>query len=236
MTLTCDQENAKMLAALLGIEEDEAAQRLKLRIAINFDPADAAAQELAAHIAAMLGRTVEYAGVPDQNACAVEIVIGPRAAVTNAAARVYAGEDGRDFVIREDAPLPQSYLSTPRPLLVIAACYVAATAIGVALGASFPVSGAGPIVLAWEQLLGSHLNRLNTPLDIGETYLAGAGAVGNGFMYTLRYFDVRGTLYITDPKKVTPGGLNRCLLFGIDDLGHPKATRLCEAAKPHFPR
>jgi molybdopterin/thiamine biosynthesis adenylyltransferase len=76
---------------------------------------------------------------------------------------------------------------------------------------------------------------LTHPLDIGEVYLAGAGAVGHGFVYTLRYFDVRGTLYVTDPKNVTTGGLNRCVLFGANDLGHPKATRLCEVAGPLFP-
>ena len=234
MTLTRDQENAKMLAALLGIDEEEAAQRLKLRIAVNFDAANDAARELAGHIIAMLSRTIEHPGVPDQDDCTVEIVIGPRTPATNAAARVYAGEIGSDFVIREDRALPQSCLSTPRPLLVIAACYAAAAAIRVALGASFPVSGSGPVVLNWGQLFGPHLSLLNHPLEIGESYLAGAGAVGHGFIYTLRYFDVRGTLYIADPKKVTPGGLNRCLLFDADDLGYPKASRLCVIAQPHF--
>ena len=37
MSLGYRQENAKTLAALLGIEEDEAAQRLFLRIAVTFD-------------------------------------------------------------------------------------------------------------------------------------------------------------------------------------------------------
>jgi molybdopterin/thiamine biosynthesis adenylyltransferase len=67
-------------------------------------------------------------------------------------------------------------------------------------------------------------------------YLAGAGAIGNGFLYALRHFDVRGTLYVADPKKVTSGGLNRCLFFSPEDVDHPKASRICEIIKPHFPK
>ena len=66
MTLTHQQENAKALAALLGIEEDEAAERLSLRIAVNYDPNHGGASELGAHIVEMLSRTIEYAGLPDQ--------------------------------------------------------------------------------------------------------------------------------------------------------------------------
>ncbi len=88
--------------------------------------------------------------------------------------------------------------------------------------------------MSWPALFGADIERLKQPLDIGEVYLAGAGAVGHGFVYTLRYFDVIGTLYVTDPKAVSAGGLNRCLLFNADDLGYPKATRLCKVSGPLF--
>jgi len=235
MTLSYRQENAKTLAALLGIEEEDAAQRLSLRIAVTCDSGAEAARELGTHIIEMLRRTVEYAGPPDDGPFAVEVMIGDCAPATAARLRVYAGEDGADFVIRETAPLTKCDLATPRPLLVIAACYVSAAAIRVALGPTFPFRNSAPIILSWPALFGAHLDRLTHPLDIGEVYLAGAGAVGHGFVYTLCYFDVRGTLYVTDPKNVTTGGLNRCVLFGASDLGHPKATRLCEVAGPLFP-
>ena len=235
MTLSYRQENAKTLAALLGIEEEEAARQLSLRIAVTFDPKAEAVRELGTHIIEMLRRTVEYAGPPNDSPFAVEVVIGDRAPATAAPLRVYAGEEGADFVIRETAPLTKCDLSIPRPLLVIAACYVSAAAVRVALGPTFPFRNSGSIVLSWSALFGTHLEQLMRPIDIGEVYLAGAGAVGHGFVYTLRYFDVRGTLYVTDPKTVTAGGLNRCVLFGASDLGHPKATRLCEVAGPMFP-
>ena len=235
MTLTCDQENAKALAALLGIEEEDAAERLQFRIAVTFDPAHQQSQALGNHIISMLQRTIESAGTPDGQAIAIEVIIGLRSPSTSAPLRLYVGEDGPDFVIRENAPLPKCDLSIPSPLLVIAACYVAAAALRIAFGTSFPIHNPAPVVLSWTALFGPDLQQLTRPLDIRETYLAGAGAVGHGFLYTLRHFDVRGTLFVTDPKNVTAGGLNRCLLFDADDLGHPKASRLCEVAQRYFP-
>ena len=46
MTLSYRQENAKTPAALLGIDEEEAAQHLSLRIAVSFDSEADAAREL----------------------------------------------------------------------------------------------------------------------------------------------------------------------------------------------
>lgn len=99
MTLSYRQENAKTLAALLGIEEEEAAQRLSLRIAVTFDSDAEAARELGTHIIEMLCRTVEYAGPPDDGPFAVEVLIGDYRPATTAPLRVYAGEDGADFVV-----------------------------------------------------------------------------------------------------------------------------------------
>ena len=138
MTLTSEQENAKALAALLGIEEDNAAQRLKFRVAVNFDPASGTSRELGTHVIAMLRRTIENAEVPDQSAYAVEVIIGPRAPATSAPIRVYAGQHGADFVVDGGATLSPCDPSTPAPLLVIAACYIAAAAVRVALGHQFP--------------------------------------------------------------------------------------------------
>src|ERR1700689_705755 len=167
MTLSYRQENAKTLAALLGIEEEEAAQRLSLRIAVTFDSKTEAVRELGTHIIEMLRRTVEYAGPPDHNPFTVEVVIGDCAPATAALLRVYAGEEGTDFVIRETAPLTERDLSIPRALLVIAACYVSAAAIRVALGPTFPFRNSGPIVLSWPALFGIQVDRLTRPLDIG---------------------------------------------------------------------
>jgi hypothetical protein len=235
MRLTARQENARTLAALMGMGEEEAAQRLKLRIAVTFDAAQNAADELARHVLAMLNRTVAWAGPPVDGAYAAEIVIGAAAARTSAPT-VWAGQLGEDFIVTTGLRLPVGPLrSTPPALLVIAACYVAAAAVRVAIGADFPVQSAEPVVIRWRELIGQDPAILRGLFDVRETYLAGAGAVGNGFLYTLQQCDVAGTLYVVDPKRANAGGLNRCLLLAESDIGEPKASRLCKSIQGSFP-
>jgi hypothetical protein len=236
MRLTPEQENARTLAALLGIEEQDATERLRLRIAVTFDPTNVADGELAQHVIAMLSRTVEWAGPPDGRPCMAEVVIGSRPPATEGR-MIWAAQVGSDFIINMDGRLPATTLEmVPAPLRVVAACYVAAAAVRTALGPSFPIQSAGPIVLRWQELLGCNPDALRAFVDIGDCYLAGAGAVGNGFIYTLRYFDLTGTLYVVDPKNVNSGGLNRCLLVDEQDVGHPKASRLCQRMQSAFPK
>lgn len=235
MTLTSDQENAKALAALLGIAEEEAAQRLRFRVAVTCSPTQERSRDLAGHVAALLARTIEYAGPADGGAFVLEIVIGQAQPATTAPLRIYAGQIGSDFCIRRTDPLPDCDATVPQYLLIIAACYAAAAVVKAAIGPGFPIQSTEPIRLSWTELFGRHVETLDQSVDIGEAYLAGAGAVGHGFLYTLRTFDVRGQLFVTDPKAVAAGGLNRCLLFNPDDLGQPKASRLCQVAQSGFP-
>src|SRR6266446_9478069 len=129
MKLTQDQENAKALAAFLGIEEDEAARRLQLRIAVTFDSDIAVCRDLGEYVIAMLSRTIQYAGVRDSGSFSAEIVIGPEMPVTSAPIKVFAGQEGPDFVIRRGAPTKDRFPETHRALLVLAACYVASSAV-----------------------------------------------------------------------------------------------------------
>ena len=72
-------------------------------------------------------------------------------------------------------------------------------------------------------------------LDLGVTYLAGAGAIGNAVVWALTDFDVRGELHVCDPDHVSDGNLNRCVWFTDSDVGELKAPRLAAAAQPHVP-
>lgn len=236
MRLTPKQENAKALAALLGIEEEDAAARLQLRIAVTFDCASGADRELAEHVIVMLRRTVEWAGPSDGGPCAAEVILGSCPRATSAAYAIWAGQAGPDFVVDVRPHEARSADEVPSPLRVVAACYVAAAAVRAALGPDFPIWATEPIVLRWSELFGADTGIFRRPLDIGECYLAGAGAVGNGFLYTLRYFDLTGDMHVVDPKRVNAGGLNRCLLVDEDDIGHPKASRICQAAQSSFPK
>ena len=235
MTLTANQENAKALAALLGIDEAEAAVRLKLRIAVNFDATDAVSRALGGHVIALLSRTVDHVGVPTDDVCDVEVVIGCRESAVAAKTRVYSGQAESVFLVDAGRRLESCDRDTPLSFLVIEACHIAAATLRAAMGDSLSVGSREPVTLDWRELFGPRIDFFASPVDIGDTYLAGAGAVGHGFVYTLQYFDVRGRLHIADPKAITAGGLNRCLLLHTEDVGRPKATRLCQLAQPLFP-
>lgn len=236
MSLTANQENAKALAVLLGIDEGEAALRLKLWIAVNFDATNAMSRALGDHVIALLSRTVEHASIPKEEACDVEVIIGRRASVVSAKSRVYAGQAGPAFIVDAGGPLEPCDADTPLPFLVIEACHIAAAALRAAIGLTLSVGSREPVKLDWRDLFGPRIDVFAAPIDISKTYLAGAGAVGHGFVCTLQYFDVCGSLHIADPKTITPGGLNRCLLLTAEDVGHPKASRLCQIAQPLFKR
>jgi len=45
---------------------------------------------------------------------------------------------------------------------------------------------------------------------------------------------IQGVLTVCDPKLVGEGNPNRCLYFDGEDVGKPKAERLCAKAQPDF--
>ena len=82
------QENARMLASLIGVDEDEAAERLDCTVLMTV-ATDAVSQTWAAEIQALLERTVNVVLKPNSDACAVELIVGQTAPRTSAT-RVYA--------------------------------------------------------------------------------------------------------------------------------------------------
>jgi hypothetical protein len=71
---------------------------------------------------------------------------------------------------------------------------------------------------------------LDKYVDVGESYLAGAGAVGNAFLYALTLFKCKGSIKICDPDFVSGGNLNRCLFFNENDIGAKKVDVLAAKA------
>ncbi len=89
------------------------------------------------------------------------------------------------------------------------------------------------LVIPFDQF-GVHFDAFSAPINIGQTYLAGAGAIGNGFLWSARFLDVRGVIVIADDDVVSPGNLNRQIWFTKDDLDKPKANRIATLAQPFF--
>lgn len=66
------------------------------------------------------------------------------------------------------------------------------------------------------------------PIDIGRVHLAGAGAVGQAALLTLRESDVTGTIIVVDPEDVDDTNLQRYVLTRVGDVDVPKTALAVE--------
>lgn len=219
--LSAGQENERSLARLLGLEEDQAAERLAARVAITAGPY---AAQFADHLRHLLSFTLTLA-LPGEPAD-VEVIIG---AAPERAARVTiaATTDGERMSLLRSSSPPTNWVELPGLTSKICACFAAGFVIANAVGApaadrqidgfhfDFSSLGLGP------ELWGD-------PLELEEAVLVGAGGVANGFMWALRELPVSGSLVIADPKAVRPGNLNRCFYFTADDVDEAKAIVLAQ--------
>jgi molybdopterin/thiamine biosynthesis adenylyltransferase len=117
--------------------------------------------------------------------------------------------------------------------LVLGACYAVGAVLKKALRLPYPSPDTLQINL--RELVGDDLPKLYELVSFDEAHLAGAGAIGNGFLYGLSQFQVRGTLHICDDDTVSDGNLQRCVFFTQGDVNAPKADRLCHAAREYLP-
>lgn len=225
---TVGQENARMLASLLGIEETDAAERLDRTVLLTAAPGFAAAQ---GEVEDLLARTIHVApsgeGRPD-----LELVIGPAEPATPGP-HLYAALTQRGVTV-DTVPLRHLNDHVHPLLTALAACHIAAAALHQVIGSSSLPRLDLPLSVDFAELAVPE-GSLTTPFDISGAALVGGGAVANGFLRALRHLRVRGTLSIVDPKVVGEGNPNRCLYFSGDDVGLPKASTLAQAAQPDFP-
>jgi molybdopterin/thiamine biosynthesis adenylyltransferase len=227
---TPSQQNALMLASLLGVGEAEAVERLKRNVLITAQPGWKT--RFANEVAELLGRTlIVQAGltaiVPD-----FELVIGDIAPRTTAK-RLFADIDRTGFVIAED---PHSLRDTEphRLYAAAAACAATAAALWAAIEeAALPMVRL-PLRLDFSQL-GVPAGGLERRLDLTGAVMAGAGAIAHGFLRAARHLDLHGELTIVDPKTVKGGILNRCLYLQEEDIESDKATALALRAQADFP-
>jgi hypothetical protein len=224
------QENARMLASALGVDEDAASARLEGRILVTVGER-APCADWAREICDLLDRTMSVTRDPADDV-KVELVVGdvvPR----SDAKRLYARIDASKAVIGIEPPKVAS--TEPHPLFAaIAACSTAAATLSLAIDAKELPKVNLPITVPFDQL-GISREALDASIDLDGAALIGAGAVGNAFLRALRRVDARGTLPIVDPKAVGGGNPNRCLYFTETDVEHPKAETLARNASPDFP-
>jgi len=225
--LSAAAENARMLAALLGVDEEAAAERLERRVLLT--AAEGPARSWAGEIAELLERTVFV--TDDPAAADLEVVVGSTAPRSQAP-RLYAMIDAASAVVSR-APVA-SAATMPHPLLAaIYTCAVAGAALRAVIGD--PRLPAAPDPLRIRAVdIGFPDVRSLSPIDLSGAVLVGAGAVAHGFLRALRHLPVRGRLDVLDPKKVGAGNPNRCLYLTDKDVGALKAEALAERAAGDF--
>lgn len=237
MNTFAQRENARTLAAIIGVGEQQAAELLDVSALVTHVPEDFVAAECAKHVLALLGRTlrnVQSSADTSNRLVAVEVVIGAAHPRSNGP-HVFVHAKEEEFFVSA------SFLGTScgrihRIGILLAACYATAAALKMALGDVLPFHVPALIHVRLSDILGPDLPLIYKPVFIEDTYLAGGGAVGNGFIYALSQFDARGELNVVDDDRVSDGNLQRCLLFEEEHLNQPKAEVLSAAASKMLPK
>lgn len=160
----------------------------------------------ASHVSALLvvGATAGPAGVPT----------------------IYIGSDG--WIVRVSPDAPTGSGTTHNPCGAgAAACFGAANIFRIIFRKYLPhatVDQAFAMSLLDYQPNASELrNPPLTPIDLGETHLVGAGAIGNGTLWALsRTPQLRGRLHIIDHEDIELTNLQRYVLAFQADIGTSK--------------
>ena len=234
MSLSARDESAKTLARVLGIADEDAAELLAIDVWVS-GSGDASSSKLSRHVVEMLRRTVRSVGAPTGEHLDVEIVVGAAIARTPSPMRVGITYD--EIVISRTVEVAHDEgADVPEVLLLLGACYAAAMALRLGTHREFPFAAQDTIRLPFAPLLHGRGDALRARVAVGKAYLAGAGAIGNAFVWALATLDVEGELHVVDPKVVSPGNLGRCVWFLDADVGLPKAERLVARAAHALPR
>lgn len=230
---TARQENARTLAAALGLAEEEAVERLDACVVVTAAPGE---DRLATRLRDLLQRTLVNVALEPQTGRSpvVEVVVG-RTRARTAARVVGVGIRGYEIEVRDGGLATPTAPSAHPVVEALAACYAAAAVVHRAVHAA-EIDLRLPIAIDVAAILGADVGCLERPVDLGVAYLAGAGAIGNGLLLGLSTMDVRGELHVCDPDSVSDGNLNRCGWFTNADVGALKAERLVAVAQPQLPR
>lgn len=230
------RENARTLAAAAGIDVRAAASLLDTTVLITSPVDETPSLTLSGFLKELLTRTVKTVETSAERlpSPAVEVVIGGAKPLTTG--KTLQVNILPEWLVIGSGLETLATASYVHPIfLLLGACYAAALTVKTLVGDQMPVPHADPLMVVYDEIIDPGLP-LGGPFELGNAYLAGAGAVGNGFLYALKLLDIGGELHVADPDIVDEGNLNRCVWFSEADLDSPKAERIVELAQPHFPR
>ncbi len=230
MTSTARDENIATLQLLVGLDASKADAVVDARAVLTVGNGNA--RPVADLICRLLQRTIKDVREDPAEFTAVEIIVGDAQPRTTAP-KVWVMADGLMLRIGTRCA-PSGPFCSPPIFNLIAACHAAATAVRL-LAPAGRLTFTDPILVDPAAIMGGSLDSISRQTRFGKTFLAGAGAVGNAFVFALGMLDVEGELHIVDPDIVTDGNLNRTLLFELDDIGQPKVSVLVRRAAPFLP-
>lgn len=232
MNIQALKENIRTLSQLVGLDEREAAELIDSKVAVFFDKREELNAELAEFLISLLGRTVAVVDRGPADATDYDVTIWIGASAEDA--DIYVAITNSDLRISREL-IESAGLGNSNPVWALtAACYAAAQVMKFLLGDALKIPEVDDLRIDAQDIFGESFDP-NEPFDLGVTWLVGAGAIGNAFIYALTLLNPKGVLHIADPDHVDGGNLNRCICFCEDDLSHNKAERLAEWASPRMP-
>ena len=235
MTPEARRENATALATALGLSVSDASEALDLTVAITVEPTSETARRIGDETYDLLRRTVRTVTQdPRQEDVTAELIIGSVSPKTNAR-HVFLNVLADRATISMERQGEETCASTPPILALLIACFASSVTLSRALNRALPFAPPDPFILDFQQV-GIDWNSVLTSIDLEHTYIAGAGAIGNGFFWAARHLNFRGRLSIADDDAVSSGNLNRQIWFQTEDIGRPKADMIVKRAQEHLPQ
>ncbi len=235
MALTAHDENKLTLTSILGLAEEEAETLLSETILITYDDSNQIASKLTHHLEKILSRTFANITTKLSDEISCEIVIGNIPERTQCIHTFVRFGDFGKLVISQNKPTKESRVfELHEAFQIVTACYIVAFTMRQFLGSSIKLLPSPAEINIDFEVLFPNMDFLEKQTDIGKVYLAGAGAIGNAFLYTLQTFKLAGQIFVCDADKVSDGNLNRCLWFDASEVGNNKAGVLARVAQPQF--
>lgn len=220
-------QNALMLARLLGEDApDQAFALLGVAIEIAYDHDHVEQRLFAQELQAQLRRTIAMVHLNVRKIPCVEV------SVRGGASLCSVSLSRTRTTISSSPSLAETFEAPDGPTRIIGASYACAFVVARVVNRPDQLSTPDPLIVERSSLPPLDPAR---PVDVGECWLLGAGAVGCAVLWTLRDLPVSGRLHVVDPKRVTAGNLNRQILFSESDVNHWKADAAVARAKALLP-
>ncbi|MGN6400703.1 MAG: ThiF family adenylyltransferase [Flavisolibacter sp.] len=232
MNAEARKENIVALESLLGLSTHNSKKIVGSSILITGGKFYPALNEFLKDI---LLRTFEFVDTEYsiEKSFTCEVILGNTSPLTSGPF-VFLGQTTDNKLVASFSKSPEKLRADyPRFLYLILSCYAAAVVLKRIIGDNLTVLSDDEIVIDCKLLIPDP-TIFDLKIDIGDCYLAGAGAIGNAFLYALRTFSVQGIIHVADPDKIDGRNLNRCLFFQNEDINKNKAQVLVNYAQPFF--